>query len=468
MNLMSAMNAWNKVRPVMMFVATVACALSYTPASAQERPVVFVHGINSSGSSWRDAADRLQAMLAMDAETPDLNDRDLYEVQADQLEAQAGAVGNDIVVIGHSNGGVVARQWSLFHPVSALVTIGTPHRGAPVVPNLASYARINLQLLSSISDVYRLFGSNCCNWQSLLTSYSLWWNLAYDLASNSIVQISATLGLTAAQPVLPEMVPFSTYLSGLNSEPNLLREVVQVPTRVGIVSTAHNFYWGGALRAAFPDDGDAVAYWRDIARLGMDYAASYLLANADYSDWTAFEIADGLLTASYFLSVMDEWWCQTVSVTGFGLCWANDTVVPEWSQIYPGGLSISTGFDGPAHTQETRMSDALLQSVLTAYTSIPPRSSDPPAGIEAMFYGDIEFAGDTLGTGRDLSFVGWDWNDRISSVHVPDGRTVVLYEHADYGGDSLTLSGDEVDLRMFPGPSPDGTWNDVVSSIRVF
>ena len=98
---------------------------------------------------------------------------------------------------------------------------------------------------------------------------------------------------------------------------------------------------------------------------------------------------------------MDEWWCQTVSVTGFGLCWANDTLVPEWSQIYPGGFSISTGFDGPAHTQETRMSDALLQSVLTTYTSIPPRSNDPRSArskpAEAMFYGDIEFAGEALG-----------------------------------------------------------------------
>ena len=85
-----------------------------------------------------------------------------------------------------------------------------------------------------------------------------------------------------------------------------------------------------------------------------------------------------------------------------------------------------------------------------------------------MLYSDIEFAGEAFGAGHDLSFVGSDWNDRISSVHVPAGRTVVLYEHADYGGDSVTLSGDEVDLRRFPGPSPDGTWNDAVSSIRVF
>jgi pimeloyl-ACP methyl ester carboxylesterase len=459
--------AFVRVHPVVM-IAIAAAVLSSAVASAQERPVVFVHGLRSDGSTWRSTADRLQAMLDLRAGTPDLSAGALYEVQGDQLAVQTASLGHDVVAIGHSNGGLVARQWSLNRPVSALVTIGTPHRGAPIVPNLPSYSRLNFTVLGSISDVYRLFGSACCNWQSLLTAYSLWWNLAYDLTSSSLLEIGASLGVTVAQPVIPEMVPGSTYLQGINSTANLVRETVAVPTRVGIVSTARNFYWGGVLRAAFPDHGDEVAYWRDVARVGMDYAASYLLAHADYGDWIAFEIADGLLTASYFLGAMDEWWCQAVSVTGFGQCWMNDTLVPEWSQVYPGGISVWTGFDGPAHRQQTRMSDAFLHTVLTTYTSIPPRSNEPPPAAEAGFYSDIEFQGDRVAVGGDLSFVGSDWNDRISSLHAPPGRTVVLYEHADYGGLSLTLSGDEVDLRRFPGPGPDGTWNDVASSIRVF
>jgi pimeloyl-ACP methyl ester carboxylesterase len=460
-------------RPPVIVVATAAVMLWCALASAQERPVVFVHGIASSGNTWRDAANRLQAALDLHAETPDLSAGALYEVQAEQLATRAGAVGDDVVAIGHSNGGLVARQWSVARPVSALVTVGTPHHGVPVVPNFASLAKLNLQLLSSISDVYRLFGSHCCNWQSLLTSYSLWWNLVYDISSSSFGQIARTLGVAAAEPVLTEMVPGSTYLSGLNSPVNLVRESIEVPTRVGIVSTAHNFYWGGILRAAIPDHGDELASWRDIARVGMDFAAAYLLSNADFGDWGAFEIADGLMWCSNILASMDEWWCQSVSVTGFGECWANDTLVPEWSQVFPNGLPIYTGFDGPAHSQETHMSDALLHTVLTTYTSIPPRASGPapvsePPVIDAMFHSDIEFQGDTLTLPADLAFVGPEWNDRISSVHVPDGRTVVLYEHAEFGGESLTLSGDAIDLRMFPGPALDGTWNDAASSIRVF
>lgn len=453
---------------VRLLAAALALALTGAAVGAQERPVIFVHGLASSGASWQEAAMRLQGTLALRAAAPDLNAGATYEAQADQLQARMGAAGSDVVLIGHSNGGLVAREWSRQHPVSALVTVGTPHGGVPLVANLARYVGFNVQLLAAIGDVYRAIGSSCCSWQSLLAGYSPWWNLAYDLASGSVLQVGASLGLTAAQPVLTEMIPGSAYLSTVNSPGNLIRESTAVPTRVGVVSAAHNFYWGGALRAAFPDHGDSVAYWRDVARLGMDYYAAYIFAHAAYEDWWAFEIAETLVNASYFLAVMDEWWCQAVSIAGFGLCWANDTVVPEWSQAYPGAIPIFTGFDGPAHTQQTRMSDGLLQSVLTTYTSIPSRPSDPPPSREVVLYEHIDFSGQAFGATGDQSYVGPEWNDRVSSVHVPGGHTVVLYEHAGYGGAALTLSEDQVDLRWFPGPGPDGTWNDVVSSIRVF
>jgi hypothetical protein len=84
-----------------------------------------------------------------------------------------------------------------------------------------------------------------------------------------------------------------------------------------------------------------------------------------------------------------------------------------------------------------------------------------------MFYEHISFNGASFTANADMPFVGQEWNDRISSVRVPPGKTVVLYEHRDYGGQSLTLTGDAPDLRQFPGPGRDRTWNDAVSSIRL-
>jgi hypothetical protein len=89
-------------------------------------------------------------------------------------------------------------------------------------------------------------------------------------------------------------------------------------------------------------------------------------------------------------------------------------------------------------------------------------------GGAASFYEHLDFAGGSFERAEDMPFVGWDWNDQITSIRVPSGKTVIIYEHSDYGGSSLTLTGDATDLRQFPGPGADGTWNDAVSSIKVF
>jgi len=85
----------------------------------------------------------------------------------------------------------------------------------------------------------------------------------------------------------------------------------------------------------------------------------------------------------------------------------------------------------------------------------------------ATFYDDINYGAGSFTAGSDVSFVGWDWNDRISSISVPQGMSVTIYEHSDYGGQSWTLTSDVADLRWFSGPGPDGTWNDQASSIRI-
>ena len=89
------------------------------------------------------------------------------------------------------------------------------------------------------------------------------------------------------------------------------------------------------------------------------------------------------------------------------------------------------------------------------------------AQAQVSFYEDIYYGGASFSAGSDLSFVGWDWNDRISSMSIPAGMSVTVYQDIDFGGASLTLTGDIVDLRWDAGPGPDGTWNDQVSSIRI-
>jgi hypothetical protein len=76
------------------------------------------------------------------------------------------------------------------------------------------------------------------------------------------------------------------------------------------------------------------------------------------------------------------------------------------------------------------------------------------------FYWDINFAGPSFSASNDIDFVGWDWNDQISSIHIPPGRTVILYQDWHFGGATLTLTGDIPDLRAY-------NWNDWASSIQI-
>jgi hypothetical protein len=66
---------------------------------------------------------------------------------------------------------------------------------------------------------------------------------------------------------------------------------------------------------------------------------------------------------------------------------------------------------------------------------------------------------------RDLKKIGW--NDKISSIELVDGARIRIYEHKNYQGASMTIRDDIIDLAQF---SEDirGTWNDKISSIKVY
>lgn len=98
-----------------------------------------------------------------------------------------------------------------------------------------------------------------------------------------------------------------------------------------------------------------------------------------------------------------------------------------------------------------------LQVITPAITSAQPT---------AAFY-EHTTGGEAFVLTADSSFVGEAWNDRISAVNVIADTIVTLYEHSDFQGASVVLTAGFHELPNWGGPGWDGTWNDVVSSIRV-
>ena len=117
------------------FTIAAICAVA-SSASAQATPVLLVHGIFSDASTWN-------TLL------PVLNDgTGTYSASAislsweNDLASQASivssyltnsGVGSSTILVAHSQGGLVSRLATLSTPVAGILTIGTPHAGAPIV-----------------------------------------------------------------------------------------------------------------------------------------------------------------------------------------------------------------------------------------------------------------------------------------------------------------------------------------------
>ena len=116
----------------------------------------------------------------------------------------------------------------------------------------------------------------------------------------------------------------------------------------------------------------------------------------------------------------------------------------------------------------------------------PTEPSEPTTGIivyeHANFRGesahitsDVDDLSDFIGPceheQKDSDFlpggVSYDWNDCISSVRVAPGWRTTLYRGTRYRDDSLDITADVANLVLAPHDCDHGGLNDCVSSIRV-
>jgi len=405
-------------------------------ASAQDRPVVFVHGLASSGATWEGAANRLSAGLAIQPYCPDLVWWAPYEFQADQLQEQFWWLGPDTIAVGHSNGGLVSRQWSRGHQLSGIVTVGTPHGGAPLIQNMPYFLDLVNYMQSAIDDLWVRFFGQCCGWQYLMGQALDFAINAGLITSSSAFNASVTI-LGGAPLIFSEMAPGSAFQYDINSDTNLFREQAEIPARVGITSIAHNYWWGGPIRAVNPDNADYLALYRDIALWSLDGAAFTIMAFADPNDWYWWDIANAMRHVAGILGSMDYWWCQAVSqapVLGWYGCADNDTIVPYWSQSYSRAGAIPLDTRGPTHIQETSQSDGFIAAALVNYMGVAVRQAAPPPppsggpvtmGPDTYLFpeqwalSEDQRFGLTYQTNGDLVLAKWD-GEPIWLMYLPD------------------------------------------------
>ena len=238
-------------------VLVIACA-AVTQAGAQDQPTVFVHGFASDGATWRDAAARLQTRLAIAPQTPTTTWRDDFPSQANSLESQVSSLPASPVAVGHSNGGLVSRQWSRSRSLGGLVTLGTPNQGAPFVNNLLRWAAFNDDLYYALSDLYDAFAYSAVDWSDVYAVIADALQFITALSASSVLDLAEVIGLRIGMPVLPQMAAGSPFVSDLNSQANLNREAADIPSRVGIMSVN----WLTRCKGTFSTRPTSLIAWR--------------------------------------------------------------------------------------------------------------------------------------------------------------------------------------------------------------
>jgi pimeloyl-ACP methyl ester carboxylesterase len=339
--------------------ATMVVDADYTRSLGRSGPpIVMQHGFVSDGRTWN----RMEYWLARDLSISGVYRfttpwSATYENQAGSLHGKiAQQLGNRAsILIGHSNGGMISRYlgrhpdaWNIYPNanISAVITVGTPHYGAP----LAKHAQ-------SVNRLFRWGGTSgllLCRWTQTAGCNSFG-----NISSSTLGNIYTAL--TSNVPVLGEMQPSSSYHTAFNGEPEGFK-------RFGISSHIWTRWmpwrvYGDAY--CYPESGcGGAAQVRKIDRIYKRDVACVVIG-ALFGRWDAALrcAADGV-----FIRATDEIYRRYVDFAG-------DGIVPAWSQRYPFIADQDRYIvdNGPSHVGETsssrvgnKIETVLLQKLLVA------------------------------------------------------------------------------------------------------
>ena len=319
--------------------------VSYHDRLSSGMTVVLQHGFFSDGRTWGRMRPWLkQDMVLSNIETMTTYWPNLYEDQAAELHRDiADSISpQGAVLIGHSNGGMISRSLAR-NPnignerqpdryvtpanIKGVITIGTPHWGAPAAKHLRSINR----LFRWGNDAAILL----CSWT---TTYGCQ-NFTY--IANSTMR-NAFVALAGNVPVMSQMQPNSAYHNQVNSLPESSFRKFGIESYLWKKWLPWRLYGDEYCYEDSPCGGSAQV--RKIDKIYHHDISCSITSGLLLSWKTAAKCAADAL----FLRAADN-------LYGGWVEWSGDGIVPGWSQHYPNvpTTDIYQIFDGPAHWGET-------------------------------------------------------------------------------------------------------------------
>jgi pimeloyl-ACP methyl ester carboxylesterase len=334
--------------------------------------IAFLHGFFSSGCTWSRMAPWLNQKFRWGAElVPSLN-------WADNLTNQGNALVNDInssggtnyILLGHSQGGLISRSAAQYFqnlnppppvpPVVGVLTVDTPHQGAPI----AALAQGELQsvLFGDLSAVWQDVG--CSSPYDNLLCYLV--DIEYSGISQQLINIGS----------LTDLVPGSTFLTHLNSQPENFKKgalVGNTSRRWIEVRIADALLLKGCNPEDFCGERNVASIYGiiyDSVQISWDISEFVCLFEGDP---IACSVADYLLPIWIDMDIAD---LDYNIVTAGGN--PQDGIVPSASQDYPSSAAIQYPVNGAdSHIGATRSDRTrnVLEQALSQQFLVPTQAS---------------------------------------------------------------------------------------------
>ena len=184
-----------------------------------------------------------------------------------------------------------------------------------------------------------------------------------------------------------------------------------------------------------------------------------------------------LLLATFGFQAYAQDYTRGVDVSGStATIWFKPNVTIQWVDVHytlAGGAqqNFRMSYNGSAARYERSVNPVASGQVLnSSFTYGDPGRDTPwfsntigngatPTG-RVCFYENANYGGASFCSDVDSSWVGSAWNDRASSMKVVAGYQAQLFRDVNYGGGSVTVSGNVPDLGA-------QGFNDAVSSFKV-
>jgi hypothetical protein len=383
-------------RPKGLWSLLLALLLSAAPGratKAQDAPVVFVHGFRSNGAAWAGTANLLASRLQITPLTPTTPWSDQFATQTTALRDALNTWGRTgTVAFAHSNGGLNARNYvqtlGTGSRINRLVTINSPHGGAPIAANVLNGAVFAYfgNMAAAIGNAVNFYAANDPEWNQggvlrpIVVSLSQYMQyFGQTLANNSIY---VGLGFGAAIPVTQQDVPGSAFVTGLNGR--VAVEASVLSARIGVSNDLHP---DGALLELVSSSPEQ---WRRIRGAAM---ANFALLHDYYENGPDPYLAyyAWLWDQAYlYVAEMDLAWQDYIgaiaAINQYGLVtiYHNDGFIPSTMSLYPGRTLQLNYFQPGApsipHTGELDdpFMRARYEDIMRTYFNIPLRPSVPP------------------------------------------------------------------------------------------